>query len=150
MYQFGWVLISDGAAWGIDVLVQGNVYTYSVLRLDLATGRVAQWLLGPPDDLVWPLGTDLTHRLYVQGVKQNELWRLAAPLQADLLPNPGPIALGDYVGGPDGVVSDAQGMWFAGRGSVWLYPNGGTPKQFMAGQPSGDTWPAGPCLLLGP
>src|ERR1700687_4566942 len=150
MYQFGWVLISDGAAWGIDVLVQGNVYTYSILRLDLATARVTQWLLGPQDDLVWPLGTDAAHRLYVQGVRQHELWRLAAPVRADQLPNPGPIRLGDSVGGPGGFVSDSQGVWFGGRGSVWLYSNAGVPKQFVVGLPGSDTWPAGPCLLLPP
>lgn len=150
LYQWGWVLISDGAAWGIDVRVQGSGYTYSVLRLDLSTAQVTPWLEGPPDDLVWPLGTDTKHRLYAQGVNQNELWRLATAGQADVLANTGPIALGDSVGGPSVFISDSTGAWFSGRGSVWLYPDSGAPMQFAVGQPTEDVWPAGPCLLTPP
>lgn len=149
MYQWGWVLIAEGAAWGVDVSIQGNDYTYSVLRLDLATAQVTKWF-EHSNDLAWPLGTDSNHKLYVQGVLENLLWRLAAPGQADQLPNPGPISPGDYVGGPDDFAADSHGEWFAGHGGVWSYSDSGAPKLFVVGQPSGDVWPAGPCRLLPP
>ncbi len=146
MYQYGWVLISDGAAWGVDYRVLGNSYIYSVLRLDLATAQVSQWFEGPPDDLVWPLGTDTKHRLYVQGVNQHELWRFAAPGQPEQLANPGPIGYGDFVGGPTGYVADSLGGWFHGQGGIWLYSDAGEPKQFKVGPPDADVYPAGPCM----
>jgi len=146
MYQYGWVLISAGAAWGIDVRVQGTDDYWSVLRLDLSTSHVTQWFEGPVNDVIWPLGIDLTQRLYIQGVNQNNLWGLAAPGQAEELANPGPISLGDNVAGPTGMVSDSLGTWFGGRGGVWLYAHGAAPKQFSAGQSTEDVFPAGPCV----
>lgn len=146
MYQWGWVLISDGAAWGIDYRVDGNKYIYSVLRLDLSTGQVTTWFEGPADDLTWPLGTDADHRLYVQGVNTNDLWRLTSPGQAEQLANPGPIGLDDYIGGPTTMFSDPHGTWFAGRGGVWLYAENAPPKQFSSGLPTDEVYPAGPCV----
>jgi hypothetical protein len=145
MYQWGWVLVADGAAWGIDYQVQGNAYTYSVLRLDLSTAQVTRWFEGPADDLVWPLGADVGHRLYVQGVNQNNLWRLTAPGAAQPLPNPGPIGLGDYVGGPTVMFSDSLGSWLPGRGGVWLYSDDAAPKHFPSGLPTDQVYPGGPC-----
>jgi len=146
MYQYGWVLISDGAAWGVDYRVQGNGYVYSVLRLDLATAQLSQWFEGPPDDLVWPLGTDTKHRQYVQGVNQHELWRFAGPGQAEQLANPGPIGYGDFIGGPTDFVADSQGGWFHAQGAIWFYSDAGEPKQFSVAPPDTDVYPAGPCV----
>ena len=146
MYQWGWVLISDGAAWGVDYNAVGNSYIYSVLRLDLATAQVSQWFEGPPDDLVWPLGTDTKHRQYVQGVNQHELWRFVGPGQAEQLANPGPIGYGDFVGGPTDFVADSRGGWFHALGSVWFYSDAGEPRQFSVGPPDSDVYPAGPCV----
>jgi hypothetical protein len=144
MYQYGWVLISDGAAWGIDYLVQGSARVYTVLRLDLVSGQVTRWLEGPPDDQFWPLGTDKSHRLYVDDHQQ--LWRLGLPDQVEQLPNPGPITLDDNVAGPTAMISDSLGAWFPGRGGVWLYSDSAPPKRFNAGEPTDDVFPAGPCL----
>ena len=113
------------------------------------TALVTQWFESL-NDLAWPLGIDAKHGLYVQAIGKNLLWRLAAAGQAGGLTNPGPIALGDYVAGPSSFIADAAGAWFAGRGSVWLYADSAAPKQFVVGQPGGDVWPAGPCLLLPP
>jgi len=145
MYQWGWVLISDGAAWGIDYRVDGNAYIYSVLRLDLSTSKVTPWF-EDANDLPWPLGNDGAHSLYVQGVGQDQLWRLAAPGRAEQLANPGPISLADELGGPTNFIADSTGAWFAGRGGVWLYSDGAAPRQFTAGQATDDVLPAGPCI----
>jgi hypothetical protein len=145
MYQWGWVLISDGAAWGIDYRAQGSAYVYSVLRLDLATGAVTQWLEGPPDDLFWPQGTDGAHRLYA-GDNQQRLWRIASPGNVETLANPGPVAINGGIGSQSGFVSDSAGVWFSGQGRVWLYSEATMPKEFVAGPPSAQVWPAGPCL----
>jgi hypothetical protein len=149
MSQYGWVLIAEGAAWGVGVSTSGSDYTYSIQRLDLATAQMTQWFESL-NDLIWPLGVDANHALYVQSVGKNLLWRLAASGQADRMANPGPIAFGDYIAGPSGFLADSAGEWFAGRGGVWLYAEGAAPKQFVVGQPGGDVWPAGPCVLLPP
>jgi hypothetical protein len=151
MDQYGWVLVSDGAAWGIGARVaSGTDYVYSVLRLDLATVQVTEWFEGPVGTLVWPLGTDTNHKLYVQGIipnqNQNDLWRFAAAGQAEQLANPGPISLGDNAGGTTIFVSDSVGVWFAGRGRVWLYSDGAAPRQFVVGLQTTDVFPAGPCV----
>jgi hypothetical protein len=145
MYQWGWVLVSGGAAWGIDYRVQGSAYVYSVLRLDLATASVTQWLEGPPDDLFWPQGTDGANRLYA-GDNQQKLWRIASPGNVETLANPGPVAINGGIGSQSGFISDSAGVWFSGQGSVWLYSEAAVPKQFVAGPPGGQVWPAGPCL----
>ena len=144
MYQYAWVLVSDGAAWGIDVRIDGNVDNYSILRLDLATSQVTQWGESSPNDMFWPLGTDSKHRLYAGDSQQ--LLRLSSPGQIDRLPNPGPIGQAGNVGGPSGLVSDSRGVWFPGRGSVWLYTESQPPKQFTVGAPTETVFPAGPCL----
>jgi hypothetical protein len=114
------------------------------MRLDLATGQATQWLESTPDDLVWPQGTDGLHRVYVADSKQ-QLWRLAQPGQAETLPNPGPVSASAGLGNQRVFVSDSTGEWFAGRGSVWWYPESGQPKQFSVPSPNGDVYPAGPC-----
>ncbi len=144
MNQWGWVLVSDGAAWGIDAVQQGNDYSYSVLRLDLATGQVALWFQSPFADFVWPLGVDLRHRLYVQGITQGELWRMSAPGQTVELPNPGSVKLGGSIGTPDGFFADAHGVWMAGPDGLWLFGETGDPKHFAVN--SLGVTPAGPCL----
>lgn len=145
MYQFGWVLISDGAAWGIDFRVEGSAYVYSVLKLDLKTSQVTQWFEGPPDDQVWPLGTDSLHRLYI-GDTQKQLWRIGQPGQVERLANPGPVYPSQAFGATSGFVSDSRGAWIAGQGGVWLYSDAALPRQFIVG-PSQDTvLPAGPCV----
>jgi len=144
MYQYGWVLISDGAAWGIDYRVQGGAYVYSVLRLDLATAEVTLWMEGPPDDQILPSGTDQLHRLYISDGQQ--LWRLVSPGQRDTFANPGQVSGGASVGGSTAFVSDSKGVWFAGRAGVWFYSDAGEPKQFSVGPPDADVYPAGPCV----
>jgi hypothetical protein len=144
MYQYGWVLVSDGAAWGIDYSVQGSAYTYSVVRLDLATTQVTLWLDGQPTTF-WPLGSDSKHRLYVGDDKQ-QLWRLGHPGQVDRLANPGPVSASEGVGGPSGFVSDSSGAWIAGQGSIWLYSDSDAPKQFAVGPLGEVVWPVGPCI----
>jgi hypothetical protein len=145
MYQYGWVLISDGAAWGIDFRVEGTAYIYSVVRLDLATGQATKWLEGTPDDAPNPLGTDAKHRLYA-GDYKSTLWRIAEPGKVEMLPNPGPVVGGGALGASTSFVSDSLGVWFAGRGGVWLYRDAGEPKLFTVGPQNADVSPAGPCL----
>jgi hypothetical protein len=149
MYQYGWQLISDGAAWGIDFRVDGTAYIYSVVRLDLATAQATKWIEGAPDEGFNPLGTDAMHRLYLGGV-QSKLWRIAAPGQVDALPNPGPVVAGGGLGSSTGFISDSFGAWIAGRGGVWLYPDAGEPTLFAAGPNNADVSPAGPCLVPAP
>lgn len=150
MYQWGWVMIGDGAAWGIDYRSVGGAYIYSLLRLDLTTGQATSWFESPPDELVWPLVTDLQHRLYVegvnvgQGVAQTDLWRVGAAGDAPVqLANPGPVNLADNIGSPSAFVADSQGVWLSGADGVWLYGDSGNPTQFAAALPG--AIPAGPC-----
>ena len=140
--QVSWVLISDGAAWG----VAARVNLTSVVRLDLATSQITEWFAGPMNELVWPLGTDTKHRLYVQGLKQNVLWRVETSGQADQLAYPGPIGPSASWGGSYSFIADARGVWIKSQGSVWLYPDAGVPKKFVVGRSNEDVWPAGPCL----
>jgi hypothetical protein len=144
MYQYGWVLISDGAAWGIDNRVDGTAYIYSVVRLDLATAQATQWIEGPDDDMFWPLGTDSTHRLYAGDYHAN-LRRVAAPGQVEVLANPGQVGTGDGIGSSSSFVSDSVGEWFAGNGGVWLYSDTGQPRLFGVGPQNAQVFPAGPC-----
>jgi hypothetical protein len=144
MYQYGWVLISDGAAWGIDFRVEGNAYIYSVVRLDLVTAQATKWLEGTPDDGLTPLGTDAKHRLYA-GDSKSKLWRIGLPGQVDVLPNPGPVVAGGGLGASTSFASDSLGAWFAGMGGVWLYRDAGEPRLFAVGPQNVDVSPAGPC-----
>jgi len=143
MYR-GWGLISDGAAWGIDYRVQGDTYVYSVLRLDLATAVVTPWMEGPPGDQILPVGIDRLHRLYVSDHQQ--LWRLGAPGQGEMLADGGQVSGAGDVGSSTTFVSDSQGVWFAGRGSVWFYSDTEPPRRFAAGPSDADVFPAGPCV----
>lgn len=145
MYQWGWVLTADGAAWGIDNHVTGSDYTYSVLRLDLATSEVTQWMEGPTGQLFWPLGVDAQHRLYAAPYN-GPLWRISAPGQVTELASPSQVSFGSAIGGPSNFVADTKGVWISGQGSVWLYADGRDPKQFVVGASSDVTYPAGTCL----
>jgi hypothetical protein len=115
-----------------------------VVRLDLATAQVTQWLEGAPDDQVTPLGTDGMHRLFAGNYK-GELWRIAQPGQVEVLPDPGPVSTSGGIGGSTGFASDSLGAWFGGTGAVWLYGEVGQPKQFAVGPQNGEVLPAGPC-----
>jgi len=142
MYQYGWVLIADGAAWGIDNLVQGNDYRYSVLRLDLSTSQISSWVEGQ-NKMFWPQGVDIQHRLYAAPYN-GPLWRIDSPGHMVELPSPEPMDFGNAIGGPLGFASDSMGAWFSGHGAVWLYPDGRDPKK-IAVAANGQVWPAGPC-----
>jgi hypothetical protein len=142
MYQYGWVLISDGAAWGIDYLAHGNNYVYSVLRLDLATSQVTTWVEGQ-NKMFWPQGVDRQHRLYAAPYN-GPLWRIDSPGQVVELPSPEQMYFGNAIGGPNSSIADSMGVWFSGQGGVWLYADGHDPKKFTVG-PTDTVWPAGPC-----
>ena len=144
MYQWGWVMIAYGAAWGIDTRVQGNTYFYSVLRLDLATSRVTQWFEGPADKLFWPLGVDGKRRLFV--ADQDHLIRVDQPGLSVSQPDGGPVTGFDGPGQAPVFASDARGAWFASTGGVWLYPGNGAPEKFTVGPSDAMVAPAGPCL----
>jgi hypothetical protein len=143
MYQWGWMMIADGAAWGIDNRVEGNTYFYSILRLDLATSQVTTWFEGPADAMFWPDGVDGLHRLFVTDGKQ--LFRVSSPGQSVELPDPGPVAQLGGSGASPVLFADSRGVWFGGAGGVWLYPNAGAPVHFAAGPPDASVSPAGPC-----
>jgi hypothetical protein len=145
MYQWGWVLIADGAAWGIDNRASGNDYIYSVLRLDLANSQVTQWVEGPVGTMFWPQGVDGAHRLYAAPYS-GPLWLIDAPGHAVALQSSAETYFGNAIGGPNSFVADRNGVWFSGQGSVWLYPEGQAPKQFTVGPPNEDVFPAGTCL----
>jgi hypothetical protein len=144
MYQYGWVLVAGGAAWGIDNGVSGEDYTYSVLRLDLTTFEVTTWH-GPTGDMLWPVGVDLQHRLYIGDGQQFE--RIDANGVAVTLHHPGSDALSSNQGpgGVSGFVADATGVWFDGTGGVWRYSNDGAAQEYPAGPPTGIVYLAGPC-----
>jgi hypothetical protein len=140
LYQYGWTLVSGGAAWGLDFSVQGSTYTYMVMRLDLATGAVTKWLDGPPDRAFLPLGTDAQNRLYAtDGL---EVWRVAQPGQVARIlqptPTPGALTFG-------GFAADSGGVWIGGRGGVWRYSTDGVAREFRVGAPQESVIPAGPC-----
>jgi hypothetical protein len=111
-----------------------------VLRLDLTTATVTEWLESPPDRQFSPLGTDDRNRLYVSD--GYEVWRLAQPRQVERLlnppPEPGALTFGPFS-------HDSHGAWFAGRGRVWLYPNRGGAQQFKVGPAGEMAFPAGTC-----
>jgi hypothetical protein len=140
MDQSGWVVVSGGAAWGLDYRVQGSAFIYRVLRLDLTSATVTEWLEGPPDRRFSPLGTDDRNRLYVS--EGHEVLRLAQPHQVERLLNPpsepSALTFGSFS-------HDTRGAWFAGRGQVWLYSDRGGARQFKVGQAEEMVFPAGPC-----
>jgi hypothetical protein len=143
MNQWAWMMIADGAAWGVDSRVEGNRYFYSILRLDLATSQVTKWFEGPADVQFWPDGVDSLQRLFVTDGKQ--LFRIDSPGHSVELPDPGPVA---QLGGPGAtpvLFADSQGTWFGGAGGVWLYPNAGAPVHLAAGPPDASVSPAGRC-----
>lgn len=144
MDQYGWVLVDDGAAWGIDNRLVGNDYVYSLLRLDLTTSQVMQWDEGSGDKVGWPLGVDRTHRLYA--ASGNGPVRIDAPGHVIQLPNSPDVYVSNAIGGPSGFVADSNGVWFSGVGSVWFYSDGKAPKRFTVGLANQDVYPAGTCL----
>jgi hypothetical protein len=144
MYQWGWVMIADGAAWGIDNRVEGQTYFYSVLRLDLATSQVTRWFEGPADKLFWPLGVDGQHSLFAADMDQ--LIRVDKLGQTASQPDPGPVSGFNGPGEAPVFASDARGAWFASTGGVWLYPGNGAPQKFTVGPSDAMVAPAGPCL----
>lgn len=145
MYQWGWVLIADGAAWGIDNRPSGNDYVYSVLRLDLATSTVTEWTEGPVGTMLWPQGVDGAHRLYAAGYS-GPLWRIDKSGQVVTLASPTQVFFGNSIGGPNSFVADSNGVWFSGQGAVWFYSETQAPKQFNVGPANEDVYPAGTCL----
>ena len=145
MYQWGWVLVADGAAWGIDNRVVGNDHFYSVLRLDLATSQVTQWMEGPPNTMSWPMGVDGMHRLYVAPIN-GPLWRIDSPGHSVELASPADVTFGNSIGGPTSFVADSHGVWFSGKSAVWLSADGRAPQQFAVAPAREDVWPAGPCV----
>jgi len=144
MYQYGWVLVADGAAWGIDNSVSGEAYSYSVLRLDLATFQVTTWH-GATSDMLWPFGVDLQHRLYAGDAQLFE--RIGANGTSETLQYPGSDALfsNEGPGGVSGFVADAMGVWLDGTGGVWRYSNDGMAQEYPAGPAAAIVNPAGPC-----
>ncbi|MEO8745255.1 MAG: hypothetical protein ABI334_11050 [Candidatus Dormiibacterota bacterium] len=117
MYQWGWIRIADGAAWGVDNVVQGNSYIYSVLRLNLATSEVTRWFEAP-DNMFWPIGVDVSHRLYL--AYQDQLLRLDAPSQVTHLSNPGALTPWGGPGGLSDFAADSRDVWLSGNSAVWL------------------------------
>lgn len=142
MYQYGWVLISDGAAWGIDYVAQGENYMFSVLRLDLATSQVTTWVEGQ-NTMFWPQGVDTGHRLYAAGY-YGPLWQIDSAGHHVELPTAQQMYFGNAIGGPSSFAANSRGVWFAGQGGVWLYKDGQEPSKFAVG-PDDTVWPAGPC-----
>ena len=143
MYQWGWMMIVDGAAWGIDNRVDGNTFFYSILRLDLATSQVTRWFQGPADVQFWADGVDGLHRLFVTDGKQ--LFRVDSSGHSVELPDPGPVA---QLGGPGAtpvMFADSRGVWLGSAGGVWLYPNTGALVHFAAGPADANVSPAGRC-----
>lgn len=145
MYQWGWVLIADGAAWGIDNRTAGNDYIYSVLRLDLTTSQVTEWVEGPQGEMLWPQGVDGQHRLYAAAYS-GPLLRIDVPGQMAELPSPAQVYFGNAIGGPSSFVADSNGVWFSGQGGVWFYSENNAPKEFTVGPANVDVYPAGTCL----
>ena len=146
MYQWGWVLIADGAAWGIDNAVSSNGdYTYSVLRLDLKTSQVVSWF-GPVNDMFWPIGVDLRHRLYVSDGQQ--LDRVGIPGTTIELTPPGPDAIfaNQGIGSESGFVADSTAAWLSGKGGVWRYADDGRAQEFTTASPDAIVDPAAGCL----
>lgn len=144
MYQYGWVLISDGAAWGIESRVAGSDYFYSVLRLDLATHQVSRWFEGPANEAFWPLGVDARHRLYAM-FQSTALVRLDQPDHAVELQDP-PKFQNGIVGGASAFALDLLGVSLTAVGGVWHYGEDPAPKRYLIGRPDAILWPAGRCL----
>lgn len=141
MYQWGWLMIADGAAWGIDNRVEGNGYIYSILRLDLATSQVTQWFEAPT--MFWPEGVDGAHRLFA--ASSDQLIRIDQPGQSFPEDDPGPVSMFGGPGATPTFASDARGAWLAGTGGVWLYTDSAAPKLVRAGPGDAAVSPAGPC-----
>jgi hypothetical protein len=144
MYQYGWILVSDGAAWGMDYRVDGTKYFYSVLRLDLGSHQVTKWFEGPADEQYWPLGVDANHRLYAM-FQSTRLVRLDRPGHAVDLENPPKFQPG-IVGGAASLSLDPYGVSLAAVGGVWHYGEDPRPRRYLIGRPDAIVWPAGPCL----
>lgn len=143
MYQWGWVLIADGAAWGIDNRPAANDYIYSVLRLNLSTAQVTEWIEGPT--MLWPQGVDGSHRLFAAAFS-GPLWRVDAPGHTVQLESPSQVFFSGYPGAPSSFAADRRGVWFSGKGAVWLYSDAQPPKLFIVGPATEDVYPAGTCL----
>jgi hypothetical protein len=144
MYQWGWVLIADGAAWGIDNQVQGSTYLYSVLRLDLATSKVTTWLEGQ-DKMPWPQAVDSQHRLYAAAY-DGPLGRVDSPGRTVELRSPEQIQFSGGIG-VAGAVVDSIGVWFSGREGVWLFQDGhDAMKVALPVSANEPVRPAGPCI----
>lgn len=144
MFGWGWVMVSDGAAWGIDYRPDGDDYFYTVVRLDLATGQVTPWLESSANDLIWPLGLDGMHRLYVGD--GHEIWLVGSPSQRVNLNNVDSAAVVATLGGPIGFVSDSHGAFIAGQGGVVHYPSEQESQRLRIGPAGTTVFPAGPCV----
>ena len=143
MFGWGWLMVTGGEAWGIDYQVQGGDYVYSVVSLDLASGHVTTWLESDANDLIWPLGLDGLHRLYVGD--GHEIWLVGAPSSKAGLNNADSAGVVATLGGPIGFVSDSHGAFIASRGAVLHYPNEQGPVRLPVGPAGTTVFPTGPC-----
>lgn len=97
----------------------------------------------PNGQLIWPVGVDLTHRLYVAAIGM--LWRLTAPRAMTGLTSPSQVLHGQAPGYPEDLISDAHGSWVSGTGGVWLYGESNVPTLVKAGPADAQVYPAGRC-----
>ena len=108
-----------------------------MLRFDLRTGAIAEWLTDPPEDFVQLLGFDpdghplvftekattsngepINAKVLLLTSAGQALQVLATDNSQDPLPQEG---LASYPTLPGIGVTDVHGLWMGGYGSIWLY-----------------------------
>ncbi len=139
--QARWTLVSGGSAWGFDLQPGTQQIIYRVKQLNLATGIVTDWLQGPPNLELSPIGLDAQGRLYLTDFY--ELWRLDSPNVEERLLKPplvsGRVSLNIFV-------ADATGEWMGSWGGLWHYSDAGGAQRLSVATDQDMVNPAGPCM----
>ena len=119
----GWRVLNGGAAWGTRFSDVGLGSGNELVRLDMKTGEVVQWLEVPTDQYLSILGFDAGNPLVSSSLSsvtegqssQTSIRLITSPGQSRQLYSSdaaAPGALG---------VADTHGIWMGGAGSIWLY-----------------------------
>jgi hypothetical protein len=146
----GWQVMDGGAAWGTrfsDVVAMGS--GNELVRLDMKTGDLVQWLAVPTDQYISIIGFDAGKPLV-----SSSLWSVtegqSSQTSVRLMTGPGQsrqLYTSDAPGPADLGVADTHGIWTGGSGSIWLYqPASGIRQIKVMNNPNAVVQVGGACV----
>lgn len=137
----GWRAIDRGAAWGTRFTSGSAIWPGNqLMRFDLKTGAVAEWLTSPIENTLALLGFDSDGHPLMLTEKASSSF--SEPIHAEVLLLTGPDRAFEVfatdnaqdplpgAGAAAGGVFDVHGIWIGGLGGIWLYQAGTGRRRF--------------------